>query len=237
MENLMRISDIFFPSNYKCIFCGVEIDRDFVCENCYELLNLIKTPCVKCGGEHVGSGDVCLECRKYSREFDKGYSVCNYDGDIKIKILSFKNHNGKYLGTCFSKMMYDKFLDLKNVYDYIIPIPIHKNRQKKRGFNQSDILAKEISKNTGKVYNNIMFRRKDTPHQSGLNRDNRVENLENAFELFDGVSVEGKDILLIDDIFTTGSTIDEASRFLKSKGALKVDYLCLARTPVNSPLE
>lgn len=229
----MRIFDILFPSNVKCFLCSREINEGYLCEGCRSEIKFIVNGCIKCGGSLVGDGDVCLECKKYERIFDRGYCVCDYEGKIAEKILKFKNHNGRYLSTPLSKMMLEKYKELNLDIDIILPIPIHKNRQKERGFNQCELLVEDIAKYSGKVDLNIVYRKKDTPHQVGLNRENRIVNLEEAFELYDGVKIKGKNILLVDDIFTTGTTINECAKFLKSKGANKVYFLCFARTPID----
>ena len=233
MVRSMRIVDLFFPSNVKCFMCSVDLNDGYICEECKSNIKFINKGCIKCGGSLIGDGDVCLECKRYERTFDRGYCVCDYDGKIAEKILKFKNHNGKYLSKPLSKMLLDKYKELNLDIDIIIPIPIHTNREKERGFNQSELIAEDIAKYTGKVDLNVVCRKKDTPHQVGLNRENRIENLDNAFELCDGSDVKGKDILLIDDIFTTGTTINECAKFLKKKGANKVYFLCFARTPID----
>jgi len=110
-------------------------------------------------------------------------------------------------------------------FDLVIPIPIHEKRLKLRKFNQSEILASKI-KIADKA---IMKRIKDTPHQTGLSRKNRENNLSQAFEILDKRKVKGKVVLLVDDIFTTGATLDECSRCLYHAGAKAVYGLCLAR--------
>lgn len=228
----MRLIDIFFPQTIKCIMCSAEMVDGYICDSCKKDIPYISKGCSKCGGSVIGDGDICIECKKYDRIFDKGYCVAEYSGKFKEKILKFKNHNGKFLYQAFSQMMLDKYKELNIDVDVIVPIPIHDNRRKERGFNQCELLSERIAEYSGKVDKNIIIRTKDTPHQAGLNRENRINNLENAFQLVEGAKVKGKDILLIDDIFTTGTTLDECAKYLKGKGAGKIYFLCLARTPI-----
>ena len=232
----MSLIDLLFPSDCKCIFCSQELYDGYICSSCSHEISYITKACIKCGGTLTGDGDVCLECKKYERVFDKGYCVCDYTGRMQEKILKFKNHNGKYLGHAFAQMMLDKYKQLDCDIDVIIPIPIHVNRRKTRGFNQSEILAEKINDYTHMVDNTILIRKKDTPHQVGLNRENRIVNVTDAFLINKGKSVNGKNILIIDDIFTTGTTIDECAKYLKSMGANKIFYLCLARTPIGDTI-
>ena len=217
--------------------CSKDLEEGYICDSCEKEIKYITNGCVKCGGSLIGDGDVCLECKKYERVFDKGFCVCEYDGKIKEKILKFKNHNGKFLYKPFAQMMLDKYKTLNLEIDVIIPIPIHTNRRKERGFDQCELLVEKIAEYSGKVDMNVIYRKKDTPHQVGLNRENRITNLEDAFELCKGASVKGKDVLIIDDIFTTGTTIDECASFLKKNGASNIYFLCLARTPIGVPLD
>ena len=129
--------------------------------------------------------------------------------------------------------MFKYFENIKVPFDVIIPMPIHENRLKERGFNQSELLLKDIEKNYGRVYKNLLVRTKDTPHQTGLGKANRESNLDHAFKVTDKQKVKGKIILLVDDIYTTGSTLNECAKTLKRAGASKVFALCLARTPIN----
>ena len=237
MVKNMKVFDILFPQNVKCILCSCEMNDGYICDNCKSEIKYIYKGCIKCGGSVAGDGDVCLECKKYERVFDRGFCVCEYSGKLQEKILKFKNHNGKYLAKALSQLMVEKYKQLNLDIDIIVPMPIHFNRRKERGFNQCELLVEEIAKFSGKVDNNIIYRQKDTPHQVGLNRENRIINLGGAFALCEGISVKGKNILIVDDIFTTGTTIDECAKVLKKEGANKVYFLCLARTPINILVE
>ena len=124
-----------------------------------------------------------------------------------------------------------KLEEIKEEYDLIIPVPISKERLKEREFNQTEVLCNEIIK-SGKVRNDILSRIKDTPHQTGLSRENRESNLKDSFVVNDKKQIKGKKILIIDDIYTTGSTINECANVLIKNGAKSIIALCLARTPI-----
>ena len=110
---------------------------------------------------------------------------------------------------------------------------MHENRRKERGFNQVDVLAKDIASATGKVNAELLVRTRHTPHQTGLDKANRQDNIKGAFKVMNKSKIKGKTILLVDDIYTTGATINECARTLKSAGAKSVYSLCLCRTPIN----
>lgn len=234
MESLMKISDIFFPSNIKCILCGEECDSGIsICNKCLITLPYImgKT-CSKCGGR-VLEEDTCIDCSRDLHSFTKNYCVFDYDGVIRDKILAFKKYGRKHIGEAFSKIMLDNFIKRNIPCDVIIPMPIHKSRQKERGFNQSDILVKDIADYTGLVKYNVIEKIIDTPHQTGLSRENRKTNLEGAFAIKDKSAIKGKIVLVIDDIYTTGSTMAQVSDTLLRAGAEAVYGMCLARARIS----
>lgn len=230
----MGIIDLFFPRQVKCMFCKSETGEFGICDKCLEILPMIEEPsCNKCGGRLIGDGSVCIECKGRKLDYDRCFCVLSYEEDVKQKIISFKQNGIKHIGETFAWLIERKFNELNLNVDMIIPVPINDNRLKERGFNQSEILAGELV-STGKVNTNIIFRIIDTPHQTGLSRENREINLKDCFKVKDKKSVKGKIILLIDDIYTTGSTLSECARTLRKAGATKVYALCLARTPVES---
>ena len=225
----MRLRDLFFPPAAKCVMCGMETNSYGLCESCENELPWINEPaCVICGGNMLGEGEVCIECKDRDYHFARCYCVLEYRDEIQQKILSFKNGGQKFLGQTFASLMERKYNEINVKIDMVIPIPINEKRLKERGFNQSDLLCEELPN----VRNDVVFRIKDTPHQTGLNRDNRVVNLENAFKVENKNDIKNKTILLVDDIYTTGSTLNECAKTLLNAGAKKVFALCLARTPV-----
>ncbi|MGN0961288.1 MAG: ComF family protein [Christensenellales bacterium] len=225
----MYAIDLFFPRQVKCIFCGKETKVFGICDDCYKLLPLIKNPtCHKCGGRMMAKGKVCVECKNRTTALDRCYSTLEYTNEIQRKIISFKQNSVKHIGETFSYLISDKFDEIEENIDIIIPVPIGKNRLKIRGFNQSEVLCNEL-KEKGNIVLNILVRPDDTPHQTGLGRKNRLANLKDAFKVTDKTKVKNKTILLVDDIYTTGSTLNECAKTLKNAGASKVIGLVLAR--------
>ena len=112
----------------------------------------------------------------------------------------------------------------------IVPVPISKNSLQVRGFNQTELLGRKISKELGvKMECGVLVRTKDTPHQTELSKEERERNLACVFQVTDAAKVEGKNILLVDDVYTTGSTAMECARVLMRNGAREVAVLTLAR--------
>lgn len=232
----MGVIDLFFPRQVKCVTCGDEVDKFGICENCVKFLTLIPLPtCDICSGESFGKGKVCFECKGKHFSFVKNYSIFSYVEEVKDKIINFKQNGNKAIGEMFAYFIADKYEKIfKEIdIDIIIPVPISEARLKSRKFNQSEVLCSQISEQN-KINKTILIRIKDTPHQTGLNKINREENLKNSFELTDKKIVKGKTVLIVDDIYTTGTTLNACAKVLKDGGAKKVYTLTLARASLKN---
>jgi ComF family protein len=114
-------------------------------------------------------------------------------------------------------------------FEFIVPVPLHRSRERTRGFNQAKVLAKMLSRRTGTPLLDCLARIRRTPTQTRFDRVERMENLLNAFKMRKNNSVQGKELILVDDVFTTGSTANECARILKKAGAVSVRVLTIAR--------
>ncbi len=225
--------DILFPQNVKCIFCEYELQQDNgVCERCLQTLPLIRdvNTCQVCGGRLIGTGTVCVHCKDSHFYFGRAFCVSDYVDPIKSKIIQFKQSGYKYIGRGLAWILWLKFCQLDICPDVIIPMPNSQARDQSRSFNQCEILCQFIKEHYGRVYSDVVIRVKDTPHQTGLSRENRKKNLDGAFRVIDKNRIKNKTVLIIDDIFTTGSTLSECSKVVKRAGASKIYCLALART-------
>ena len=216
--------DLLFPK--KCIVCDEIFEfknRDrCLCDDCKNLFEIINSRrCKKCS-RPIDSGNFCNLCSSKNNIFDLNYAFFVYDGIIPEMIHKFKFKNHPAVGIGLGKIMAEN-LDLNLInkkFDFIIPVPIHKKRMRERGFNQAEIMAREISKKISvPVRTDILFRIKNTKPQWHLNSHERENNLKNAFA---AKKINHKNIILLDDIFTTGSTINKCSEVLKKSGA---DYI------------
>jgi ComF family protein len=231
-----KILDLFFPKDYKCIFCGRETKRCGICEECYKTLPFIGGKvCSICGTGNPNHSNVCIECKGREFSFKRNISICDYDGELRTKIVSFKQEGNKHIGRAFAWLVADKIAEMGIDVDYIIPMPISIERFKERGFNQTEVLCELLDKEL--VRTDILVRVKNTPHQTGLSRENRETNLKAAFQVVDKKVVKGKKVLLIDDIYTTGSTLNESAETLMQAGAKEVYALTLARSPIKKSFE
>ncbi len=224
---------------HKCLICRdvIPIEREdkVLCERCRSRTPFLKPPfCKRCGvsiTEENGLG-LCSNCFGKSYGFTRGYAAFSYE-TMKETIEHFKFQcypkDSAGLAELMAEFMRLTFEEDFMSYDYLVPVPIHSEKMKTRGFNQAALLAEDLCRLTGqKSESKILLRIKNTKPQSQLSEEERRDNLEDAFALGEGAEVTDKRILLIDDIFTTGSTINECAKLLLRKGASEVSCYCLS---------
>lgn len=232
----MKIKDwlikTFFPTNYKCIICNREIFNNpkyAICEDCNLEFN-DQNFCQKCGTVIQNMSVFCEDCKDYKPHYLFARSVLIYEGNAQKLIQGYKYGNKKYLHEPLGLMMSDYFDKLSWDVDLIIPAPISQERLKARGYNQSLLLAQIVSQNHNiKLQNNILHKIANTPYQARLSRQERFEQVKNAFSIVDNTDIKNKNILLIDDVMTTGATCDELARLLLKHKARQVYVLVLAQ--------
>lgn len=246
------IEQLFYPP--KCMKCGVYMDTTVqssatietcFCDQCLSCgFSLIDKPyCKKCGFKFVqGSSDnhVCQACLKTPLTLGKVRAAALYQGVLKDAIHLFKYQSQLSVAKVFEDLMFQTYEQhfFKDPIDVIMPIPLHKKRLKDRGFNQAFILIRNFKKKYERKWGKqphwqmdtqSLFRTKKTSPQTGFDIDQRKKNLKGAFAVINEKHIENKHILLIDDVFTTGATCNEAAVQLLKHNALKVDALVLAR--------
>jgi ComF family protein len=234
---LNYVGDIIFPR--QCPACAEILDqpaRQFFCSSCSGRINFITDNfCPICGipffsspaGSHI-CGD-CLGNRPY---FAQARAVAGFETVIMEAIHKFKYSRSLSAGNALGCLMADfSFPDFVfSEYSLLIPVPLHIKRLRERGFNQSLLLAREIGKKHELPVNFSLLKRiKFTLTQTGLNKIEREKNIKGAFAVKDRKKVAGRNIILIDDVYTTGATINECSRVLLKAGAQKVAVLTLSR--------
>ncbi len=169
----------------------------------------------------------------YKKSFKRHIYLFKYEGKIREKIVQYKFNDKPYIYESFVNLIIKNkkiYSFLKN-YDIIIPVPISKKRKIKRGYNQSELIAKKLSKNLDNLefMPNILYKKVDTVPQSSLNKIQRHINVKNVYKAKNTKQIQNKKILIFDDIFTTGSTAQECSKILKQAGARAVDVLTIAK--------
>lgn len=166
------------------------------------------------------------------KNFEKLLYCFKYEGNIRKLILNYKFNEKSYLYKTFVNFLLknEKWFEILKTCDTIIPIPISKKRNKERGYNQSLLIAKEIGKKVQiPVNSDCLYKIKNTIEQSKLNKEEREKNIQGVYELKNKEILNNKNILLIDDIYTTGNTVNECARILKENGANKIGILTIAK--------
>jgi len=232
--NFLRgVRELCFPS--RCLSCAKQLDEAAIlfCGDCGGKLNFIKEPlCPCCGRTFIaGENHFCSVCLDKPWSFTKARAVFIYNDVIAKTIYALKYGDRKECLATFGilKKEADPCLDLFEP-DIIMPVPLHAKRLRQRGFNQSLLLARVFyPEQKEKIDSDTFIRSLDTSPQTTLRGDERRKNMANAFRVIDPEKVEGKKIMLIDDVFTTGTTVNECSRTLEKAGAREVQVLTLAR--------
>ncbi len=158
-------------------------------------------------------------------------SVCVYDDFMADMIAKYKYHNNPYMFKTFAYMLTEKFKTLNIEVDCVIPVPITKKRKRERGFNQSALIAKEFSnQNNFAYFDDVLIKTKESLHQADLGYIERQKNILGSFKVENKKKIEGKSILIVDDVLTTGATTGACAEALKKAKAKKVYVLTIAST-------
>ena len=201
--------------------------------------------CPVCGKYIDHDADLCAECKSGLRLYTGEYPIpgadgfaayCLYSGSIKGAILHFKHDDCGNSYYAFAVGIYEavKAKGFDDDIDLIVPIPSSKRSLKKRGYNQTELIAKELRYLIGAPYANVLEKVTETKEQKSLHMNERAANVAGAFGIRKKApEIKGKTILVIDDVCTTGSTLAEAARTLKAAGAGKVYTAAFAKTPFN----
>jgi len=168
-------------------------------------------------------------CRLGLQGFDAVYSYGSYEGTLRKLVHLFKYTGVRPLARPFGELL-ARALPRDQRFDLIVPMPLHWFKRWQRGFNQADLLAQEIGRKWQVPVRNVVRRRKATSSQAGLSNAKRRANVQGAFRVARGQTLNGLRVLLVDDVLTTGATASACARALKRAGAAHVSLLALART-------
>ena len=224
--------DLLYPR--RCPLCNVVLpfQRGKVCRSCLERLEMIQAPvCMKCGKsiESVEQ-EYCRDCEAIPKHFKRGYPVFHYKGAIKDALYAFKYDNQRDYADFFVECVLQRYgKELQTLeLDGIIPVPVHRHKRKMRGYNQAELLAKQIGRRLKiKVYADYLERCVDTSPQKELNDKIRMKNLKNAFKMSEN-AIKLKRVLLVDDIYTSGATIEACTSVLLAAGVEDIYYTSIA---------
>lgn len=216
MKSLNNLINIIYPP--ACGFCN-NLSNNYLCPNCQNDLAKLKVSSIQ----------------KYNSSnffFSEHFYLFKYQNEIRKHIIDYKFNEKSYLFKSFSQI-FKQDLEFKNFiskYDCILSVPLHKKRLHTRGYNQSELIAKEISKYFNiPYYNDILFKTSNITMQSSLNKENRKSNILNAFSVCNKEKILNKKVIIFDDIFTTGSTANECAKVLLNSGACKIGIVTIAK--------
>ncbi len=219
------ILNLLFPQ--ACVLCGTQVfERRWsaVCPECWSKLDAIPRPfCLQCGTHAPAIETLCGECRRGDYAFDFARSLFQFTDPMRGIIHHLKYSDRVSLAKPLGTLMRSCLASEPFQSTVAVPVPLHRSRLRERGFNQAELLARELGVT---VDTKLLRRRKNTPSQTGLSRSQRTLNLSAAFE------VRGRlpeCILIVDDVYTTGSTLHEIAKTLKRAGAQRVEVLTVAR--------
>jgi competence protein ComFC len=222
--------EIFYP-----IYCGGcnAAAGSILCDDCINTFRPVEEEktCPICG-RLIDKRTLCGACMEEKRTFSKGHFGYYFEGRLRDVIHAFKFNGRIDVGKYLVKLLKEKIDTMTQEIDCIIPLPVTEKRLKERGFNQSFIIGEEIAKMTGKeVYPSVLVKTKQTEDQYALSKKERKKNIRGAFAVKNKGQISGRRVLLVDDLFTTGYTAQEASRLLLKSAAKEVIVFALARTP------
>lgn len=221
--------DLLYPR--RCPLCHriLREHHELICPDCARDIRPISGPrCYKCGKPVLEEEEYCRDCQSHPGAFDQGRGIFLYDDRMKYSIMKYKYFGCREYSRFYGKAMYLYGRDLLALWQpqMIVPVPLYWRKQKIRGFNQAELLARELSRYTGIPVNTRLLKKNHaTRSQKKLDAAGRKLNLREAFQVVGNPA--GKSILLIDDVYTTGSTMDVLARALLGKGASHVFFLTL----------
>lgn len=228
-ETLLKV---LYPD--KCVICHSLLTLDSevaVCRRCAGKLQPLTEPrCKRCSKQLVQlEEELCSDCRERQSFVERGMAVYPYDEQMQKAIVNFKYggeiSGGLYFAREMVRMSAEWIWAINP--DVILPVPVHKSRLRFRGFNQAEYLAKEVGQELGiPVRTDYLIRTTKTLPQKGLDVKQRMNNLQKGFGIT-GSCEPYRNILLVDDIYTTGATVEACARVLKKAGARKIYFLCL----------
>ena len=233
---LKSLADFVYPP--VCYGCDTEVEEGLVCEGCrLALFTHELAVCPKCGRPCTRTAETCGQCRtpfSLSRVRALGTYVPPFDKLVQAFKYSGKTNVGELLGRALAALVQQD--EVLSAADAVCPVPLHPARLRERGFNQSLLLAAAISMSTRIPLAEFLVRTKNTATQTRkMNPEARLKNLARAFRLRPDAGVSGKRVLLVDDVMTTGATLDQAAQELLRGGAASVLGAVVAAAHAGGP--
>lgn len=235
LEPLRAVASLFYPA--LCVVCHAAVTRgDYICRDCLDKAPRIMSPfCAKCSEPFSGAIErefTCGNCAHRALAFDAAVSAYRSRGVVRFVILQLKYNRQLHLRHPIADWLHEAMNDARvseRRFDLIIPVPLHPARFRERGFNQAEVLAKILAQKISVPLGRALDRIRYTTTQTAFARTDRMENLRGAFRLRKNIDVRGLQVLLVDDILTTGSTLSECALVLRQAGAQSAYAVTAAR--------
>ncbi|MBX9633819.1 MAG: ComF family protein [Magnetospirillum sp.] len=236
LGRLLRLAlDAVLPP--LCLSCGALVaEPGALCPVCWDKMGFLAPPhCALCGHPFefdTGGGALCAPCLNQPPPWNRARAVFRYDEHSKPLVLRFKHGDRLEGAPAFARWMVRAGAELLDGADVIVPVPLHRIRLLSRRYNQAAVLALAVGRLAGiAVVPDLLIRQRMTPSQGHMNREERHKNVRGAFHVSGGKLplIQGKTVVLIDDVLTTGATLGECARVLAKAGAARVEVLTLGR--------
>ncbi len=226
-------NEYVYNVKWTCQVCGKEIfDGKYFCDDCLKKLPYNDAAkCSHCGRKTVAPVEYCTTCSNTLVSFDKGRSAFCYEKPINALIKKLKYNGKKYLAEVFAHYLSLVYFKSYFSCDLVTFVPMTEKAEKKRGFNQSELLATKFAKSVSLPVERTLIKVKETERQAKLNRKDRLKNLSDVFRVSDRKTVKDKTVLVVDDVSTTGATAEAVASKLKKAGAKQVFILTVASVP------
>jgi len=235
-ENATRIGNdvkrhllnLLFPP--RCIVCRHL--GTWLCVDCVSRLPFIAGPVCRRCGTPLPQGTLCARCRHAPPRMERIHSILLFEGPVRTAVHRLKYRDGRALAEPLGALMADWWDRHPLEVDLIVPVPLHPRRLRQRGYNQAALLARQLGRHAGlPVQEKALSRVRATPPQMRLSAEARRQNVRGAFRCTDEEEIAGRRVLLVDDVCTTGATLEACANALQTAGAAGVLALTLARTP------
>ena len=235
MELLHNVLSDLFPS--RCILCQRTADQNIeICPECYKALPHNERHCTCCAlplADDTDNTVLCGRCIQKKPDYDYAHSLFRYEDSVIGLVHQLKFSEKISFARSIGEMLLLKFLETGEEPDCLLPVPLHDSRLRQRGFNQSIEISRVLTKKTAiPIEFDVVVRHRSTPAQTGLDASQRKRNIKGAFSIEQPLNYGH--VLIVDDVMTTGATVNELARVLKKSGVERVGVLSIARAPMKT---